>query len=62
MSPFLFALDLSAVPTSHASDLTPYFAPERTPLQHARAVSLDVRGVVLTLDEVEAIRTAGGAG
>jgi hypothetical protein len=59
MSPFLLALALSAAPTSHASELSPYLAPERTLLEHARAVSLDVRGVVLTLDEVEAIRTAG---
>ena len=59
MSPFLFALALTATPESYASGLSPYLAPERTVLEHARAVSLDVRGKVLSLDEVAAIRAAG---
>ena len=59
MSPFLFALALSAAPASHASDLSPYLAPERTPLEHARAVSLDLRGKILSPDEVVAVLAAG---
>ena len=59
MSPFVFALALGAASESHASDLTPYLAPERSLLEHARAVSLDLRGTVLTPAEVEAVLEAG---
>lgn len=62
MSPL--AAMLAAVVTGgapvQAAELTPYLAPELEPLAHARAVSLDLRGVGLTPEETDAIVSTGG--
>ena len=47
-----------AVAGVHASELTPHDAQERSPLAHARAVSLDLRGTILTPDEIDAVEAA----
>lgn len=48
-----------AVSGVQASELTPHDAQERSPLAHARAVSLDLRGTILTPDELDAVEDAG---
>ena len=59
MSPVLYTLLVGLSPAS-ADGLTPYLAAELMPIEHARAVSLDVRGTVLSAEESRAILTAGG--
>lgn len=51
---------LAALPSAAASELTPYLAPQLTPLEHARAVSLDVRGLPLSLEDISHVEASGG--